>query len=99
LIFGLKKNVDGSLQMEIRRQNTNCIFIGNQKPKIMKVSEEMMYLRCMTIESMVREMVMKGTTDNELLVTVVDNLFPPDTDEEMEKYSEAIIYAKYGVLN
>jgi len=99
LIFGLNVNGAGSLQMEIRRQDTNRIFIGNQKPKIMKVSEEMMYLRCMTIETMVREMVMKGTTDNESLVTAVDNIFPPDTDEEMEKYSEAIIYAKYGVLN
>ena len=42
---------------------------------------------------------MQGITDNEKLVAAVDNIFPPDTSEEMEKYSEAIIYAKYGVLN
>ena len=65
----------------------------------MKVSEEMMYLRCMAIESMVKELVLRGTTNNEELVKVVDNVFPPDTPEEMEKYSEAIIYAKYGTLN
>ena len=65
----------------------------------MKVSEEQMYLRCMTIESMVKDMVLRGTTDNESLVEAVDNIFPPDTTEEMERYSEAIIYAKYSVLN
>jgi hypothetical protein len=65
----------------------------------MKVSEEQMYVRCLVIESMVKELVLRGTTDNESLVKAVDNVFPPDTKEEMEKYSEAIIYAKYGVLN
>ena len=65
----------------------------------MKVSEEQMYVRCLTIEAMIREMVIKGETDNEKLVEVVDNIYRPETDEEMEHYSEAIIYAKYGVLN
>ena len=65
----------------------------------MKVSEEMMYLRCMAIERMVRDLILKGTTNNEELVKAVDNVFPPDTTEEMEKYSEAIIYAKFGILN
>jgi hypothetical protein len=65
----------------------------------MKVSEEQMYVRCLIIESLIREMVLKGTMDNELLVKAVDNIFPPDTTEEMERYSEAIIYAKHSVLN
>jgi hypothetical protein len=65
----------------------------------MKVSEEMMYVRCLAIETMIRDMVIKGETNNEKLVAAVDNVFPPETNEEMEKYSEAIIYAKYGVLN
>ena len=65
----------------------------------MKVSEEQMYVRCLAIESMIRNMVLKGITNNEELVKAVDDVFPPDTTEEMEKYSEAIIYAKYGVLN
>jgi hypothetical protein len=65
----------------------------------MKVSKEMMYLRCMAIESMVKTMVLKGTIDNEKLVAAVDEVFPPDTNEEMEAYSEAIIYAKYSILN
>jgi hypothetical protein len=65
----------------------------------MKVSEEQMYVRCLIIESLIREMVLKGTMDNELLVKAVDNIFPPNTSDEMEKYSEAIIYAKYSVLN
>ena len=62
-------------------------------------TEEQMYIRCLIIESMVRDMALRGTTDSRLLVEAVDNIFPPDTTEEMEKYSEAIIYAKYSVLN
>jgi hypothetical protein len=65
----------------------------------MKVSEEIMYLRCMTIERMITDMVLKGTTDNESLVEAVDTMFRPDTTDEMERYSEAIIYAKYSILN
>ena len=65
----------------------------------MKVSEEMMYVRCLAVESMVRDMVIRGTTDNEELVKAVDTVYHPETSEEMERYSEAIIYAKYSILN
>jgi hypothetical protein len=65
----------------------------------MKVSEEMMYIRCMAIESMVKTMVLNGNIDNEKLVRAVDKVFPPNTPNEMERYSEAIIYAKYSILN
>ena len=58
-----------------------------------------MYVRCLTIEAMVKTMVMKGITDNEKLVAAVDELYHPENDFEMEHYSEAIIYAKYSVLN
>jgi len=44
-------------------------------------------------------MVLKGTIDNEKLVAAVDEVFPPTTPDEMERYSEAIIYAKYSILN
>jgi len=65
----------------------------------MKVSEEQMYLRCMAIEAMVKTMVLNGNIDNEKLVRAVDKVFPPNTTDEMERYSEAIIYAKYSILN
>ena len=65
----------------------------------MKVSEEMIYLRCMAIEAMVKTMVLNGNIDNEKLVAAVDKVFPPATSDEMERYSEAIIYAKYSILN
>jgi len=65
----------------------------------MKVSEEMMYVRCLAIEALVKGMVLKGITDTESLVEAVDNMFLPDTTDEMERYSEAIIYAKYSILN
>ena len=65
----------------------------------MKASDEMMYLRCLAIEALVKGMVLKGITDTESLVEVVDGMFLPDTMEEMERYSEAIIYAKFSLLN
>ena len=57
------------------------------------------YLNCMLIEALVKSMVVNGTTSNEKLVAAVDAAFPPLSEEEMEAYSEAIIYAKLGVLN
>jgi hypothetical protein len=51
------------------------------------------------IEAMIKSMVINGTIDNEKLVEAVDNMFHPQNSEEMEKYSEAIIYAKYSILN
>jgi hypothetical protein len=65
----------------------------------MKISEEQMYVRCLSIEAMIRDMVIRGTTDNKTLVAAVDDVYKPETNEEMEMYSEAIIYAKYSVLN
>jgi len=63
------------------------------------ITEEQMYVRCLTIEAMVKTMVINGVTNNEKLVAAVDELYHPETNEEMEQYSEAIIYAKYSVLN
>jgi hypothetical protein len=53
----------------------------------------------MAIEEMVRDMVLRGTIDNESLTKAVDNKYRPQTEFEMEMYSESIIYAKLGVLN
>lgn len=58
-----------------------------------------MHLKCMQIEEMVRLMVLRGVTDTRKLVNVVDEAFHPQTEWEMEVYSEAIIYAKQAVLN
>ena len=43
--------------------------------------------------------MIQGITDHEKLVAAVDFRFKPKNDFEMEMYSEAIIYAKYSVLN
>ena len=56
-------------------------------------------LNCMMIESLVRELLMKGVHDNENLVAVIDAAFHPQDDWEMEMYSDAILYAKYSTLN
>jgi hypothetical protein len=56
-------------------------------------------LKCLQIEAMVRVMVMKGITDNRKLVDAVSINYPPLSAWEQEMFSEAIIYAKYGVLN
>ena len=63
------------------------------------MTEKQMYLRCINIEAIVKDMVLHGTTDNEKLVEAINTMYPPDTPEEMEAYSEAIIYAKFSILN
>lgn len=62
-------------------------------------TKEQMYMNCLMIEAFVKSIVVNGTTDNETLVSMVDEQFHPETKEEMEAYSEAIIYAKYSILN
>lgn len=62
-------------------------------------TKEEMYFNCLLIEAMVKTLVIKGTTENEKLVAAVDESFHPKNSEEMEAYSEAIIYAKFSVLN
>jgi hypothetical protein len=62
-------------------------------------TKEEMYFNCLMIEALVKSLVMKGTTENEKLVAAVDEQFHPNNSEEMEAYSEAIIYAKHSVLN
>ena len=69
-----------------------------QKYNNMTANPEL-FMRCLQVEALVRIMVMKGINDNEALVAAVDISFHPETDEEQELYSEAIIYAKQGVLN
>lgn len=56
-------------------------------------------LNCLLIEQMVRNLILQGVTDNEELVTAVDQHYHPNNQWEMEMYSEAILYAKLGILN
>ena len=63
------------------------------------VTNSEMYQKCMEIEAMVTTMVMCGITDNRRLVEAVDAKYHPTTEWEQEMFSEAIIYAKQGVLN
>ena len=44
-------------------------------------------------------MVLKGIDKNKELVDAVDKKYHPTSEWEMEMFSEAIIYAKQGVLN
>jgi hypothetical protein len=37
--------------------------------------------------------------DREEIVYRIDEMYEPETLDEMEAYSEAILYARYGVLN
>jgi len=69
-----------------------------QKHNNMTANPEL-FMRCLQVEALVRIMVMKGINDNEALVAAVDISFHPETEEEQELYSEAIINAKQGVLN
>ena len=37
--------------------------------------------------------------DREEIVARIEEMYEPETEEEMEAYSEAIVYARLGVLN
>ena len=58
-----------------------------------------MYMKCMQVESLVTFLVMCGVTDNKALVSEVQKKFNVENTFEQEMISEAIIYAKQGVLN
>lgn len=57
------------------------------------------YLNCMLIEALVKSLVVQGITNNEELIEAVDVQFHPENEWEMEIYSEAVLYAKYAILN
>jgi hypothetical protein len=56
-------------------------------------------LNCFLIETIIKQLVVNGITDSKVLVKQVDSIFPPESEEEMEAYSESIIYAKQSLLN
>jgi hypothetical protein len=55
-------------------------------------------VKCLEVENWTRALVMRGM-DREEIVYRIDEIYQPETLDEMEAYSEAILYARYGVLN
>jgi hypothetical protein len=53
----------------------------------------------MQIEALVASLVLSGITDNRKLVDAVSSMYRPTSEWEQEMFSEAIIYAKQGILN
>jgi hypothetical protein len=51
------------------------------------------------IEYAVKEAVMRGMTSTKELVAKIDEIYEPETQFEMEMYSEAIVYARSAMLN
>ena len=56
-------------------------------------------LNRLMIEKIVQSMVVRGETRTEELVAEIDSRYQPESQFEMEEYSEAILYGKYSVLN
>jgi hypothetical protein len=56
------------------------------------------HLNCLLIEKLVGELLLEGADDAEL-VSMVYNMFAPETIEQEEKYSKAILYGKFIILN
>jgi hypothetical protein len=55
-------------------------------------------VRCLEVENWTRSLVMRGL-EREEIVARIDEMYEPETLDEMEAYSEAIAYARLGVLN
>ena len=64
----------------------------------MTTNAELLY-KAFMIEATTKTLVLKGITDWEELIERIDEIYKPTTAEEMEIFSEAIIYAKCAVLN
>ena len=54
--------------------------------------------KCLEVENWTRSLTMRGL-EREEIVARIDEMYEPETEEEMKAYSEAIIYARLGVLN
>ena len=54
--------------------------------------------KCWEVENWTRSLTMRGLERDEI-VARIDEMYEPETEEEMEAYSEAILYARLGVLN
>ena len=65
--------------------------------KIKSMTVELL-TKCLEIENWTRSLTLRGLERDEI-VARIDDMYEPETDEEMEAYSEAIIYARLGVLN
>ena len=57
-----------------------------------------LHVKCLEVENWTRSLVMRGL-DREEIVARIDEMYEPETLDEMEAYSEAIAYARLGVLN
>jgi len=55
-------------------------------------------IKCWEIENWTRSLTMRGL-EREEIVGRIDEMYEPESEEEMEAYSEAILYARLGVLN
>jgi hypothetical protein len=54
--------------------------------------------KCLEVENWTRSLTMRGL-EREEIVARIDEMYEPETLDEMEAYSEAILYARLGVLN
>jgi hypothetical protein len=54
--------------------------------------------KCLEVENWTRSLTMRGLGREEI-VARIDEMYEPETLDEMEAYSEAIAYARLGVLN
>jgi len=65
--------------------------------KIKSMTSELL-TKCLEVENWTRSLTMRGL-EREEIVARIDEMYEPETEEEMEAYSEAIVYARLGVLN
>lgn len=76
-------------------QGSPLIFTLYLKIKVM-VAE--LQIKCLEIENWTRSLTLRGIEKYDI-VARINEMYDPTTEEEMETYSEVIIYARLGVLN
>ena len=63
-----------------------------------KIMTAELLTKCFEVENWTRSLTMRGI-DREEVVYKIDEMYEPESLDEMEAYSEAILYARLGVLN
>jgi hypothetical protein len=56
------------------------------------------HLNCLLIEKLVCKLTLMGVNDTELVGIIQDAFAPENTEQEL-KYSKAILYGKFIILN
>lgn len=58
-----------------------------------------LHVKCLEVEALTKHYILRGISSTDEITYKIDEFLEPETLEEMDAYSESILYARYAVLN